>query len=711
MQFSSEALAAPFSILLLVLVAAGGLVVWWTWTRERRVAVGEAAVTLAGAALLSLFEDWCSFGAVEELLPSDCWTVAAVIAACTLATYARRPMVVWLEGMRRPAAEVVRALRDACIAVGVCIASAWVVDYVWLGTVASLPMGSFYATVLVLLALASFLFALGQRTGLLLWLVPVAAAGFGIAQHFVLLFKGAALLPSDLLAAGTAAAVVEGYEFVLTPQIAYGAMAAYACACACAFVWPGRPGTRRAAAANAVGNLLAAAVLAGSFCSAFSTVGIEDALGFSYSRWQPIETYRARGFVPSFVAVAQDLAVPEPDGYTDEGAAEDIAQLAAAYDAGMGAAPQRVEAAAQFEAVKPTVIAVMDESFADLSVYDAVRESGYAGPARFNALGDALVRGTLDVSVTGGGTANTEFEFLTGTSTAFLGSNKIAYQLYDFSRVDSLAGQLAEAGYAATAIHPQLGVNYQRSSVYREMGFGEFLDIDDFEGAPGYHAGATDAATFDKALQLLAADPAPRFVFDVTMQNHGGYDAGTVPEEDIVWYAPAGIEDEGLLWQLNTYLACIEASDRDLEAFIAQLRALDRPVVLVYFGDHQPSVSTALNDALHPGEDPAAHAARQYQTPYIVWANYDVAGCDQLSAWRESDPSLLAAQTLHLIGAPLSQYQKAQLVLSEQVPALHAVGYLGADGMRYALEAEGPFTGAVRQLERIQYFNFMRRVQ
>lgn len=711
MQFSHEALSAPFSILLLVLCGVAGFGAWWTWVRERRIALGEAAVSLAGAAVLSVLGDWCSQGAVEGLLPSDCWAVAVVVAAGALVSFARRPMIVWLEDMWRPAAEVLRALRDVVLVVGTCAASAWIVDYVWLDTAAELPVGSFYATFLVLLAFASFLYVLGQRTGLLLWLVPVAAAGFGIAQHFVVLFKGAALLPSDLLAAGTAAAVAEGYEFVLTPQIAYGIMAAFACACALSFVWPGHAGGKRSAALNAGANLIVAAALAGVFASTFSTTSIEEGLGFSYDRWQPITTYCARGFVPSFIAVAQDLAVPEPEGYTEDGAAADIARLAAAYDAGAGSSPQRLEAAAQFEALKPTVIAVMDESFADLSIYDAVREAGYAGPQRFNGLADALVRGTLDVSVSGGGTANTEFEFLTGTSTAFLGANKIAYQLYDFSHVDSLAGQFDGLGYGTTAMHPQLGVNYQRTSVYREMGFGEFLDIDDFEGAPGYHAGATDAATFGKALEVLASDDAPQFVFDVTMQNHGGYDAGTVPEEDVVWYTPAGVEDEGLLTQLNTYLACIEASDRDLEAFIAQLRSLDRPVVLVYFGDHQPSVSTGLNDTLYPGEEPAVHAQRQYQTPYIVWANYDVAGCDQLSAWRETDPALLAAQTLHLIGAPLSEYQKAQIVLSEQVPAVHAVGYLGADGLRYALESEGPFTGALSQLERIQYYNFMRRVQ
>lgn len=124
MQFSHEALSAPFSISLLVLVAVAAFTVWWTWTRERRVAVGEAVLSLACAAVLSVLEDWCSSGAVEGLLPSDCLTVAAVIAASALASFARRPMIVWLEGMRRPAAEVVRALRDAALMIGTCIASA-----------------------------------------------------------------------------------------------------------------------------------------------------------------------------------------------------------------------------------------------------------------------------------------------------------------------------------------------------------------------------------------------------------------------------------------------------------------------------------------------------------------------------------------------------------------------------------------------------------
>ena len=83
-------------------------------------------------------------------------------------------------------------------------------------------------------------------------------------------------------------------------------------------------------------------------------------------------------------------------------------------------------------------------------------------------------------------------------------------------------------------MHPQSAVNWKRSSVYEQLGFDRFLSIEDFESAPVYHSGATDASTYDKILELLEQDAAPQFIFDVTMQNHSGYGEGSVPAEDVV---------------------------------------------------------------------------------------------------------------------------------------------------------------------------------
>lgn len=114
---------------------------------------------------------------------------------------------------------------------------------------------------------------------------------------------------------------------------------------------------------------------------------------------------------------------------------------------------------------------------------------------------------------------------------------------------------------------------------------------------------------------------------------------------------------------MDEYVSLIRHSDEDLEYFIERLRELDRPVVLVFFGDHQPYLTQGYNDLWYPGEDAAEHARRVYQTDYVVWANYDIAGCDQVSEVDDVSASFLASEVAQLIGAPLTSFQKAHIEL------------------------------------------------
>lgn len=125
------------------------------------------------------------------------------------------------------------------------------------------------------------------------------------------------------------------------------------------------------------------------------------------------------------------------------------------------------------------------------------------------------------------------------------------------------------------------------------------------------------------------------------------------------------------------------------------IRNIGRPVVLVFFGDHQPSAATTLNDELYPQEDTASHAFRVYQSTYFVWANYEIAGNTELNVYDTVGANEIAAITLNKIGAPLTNYQKALLATRSDVPTINVAGYLGADGLRYNLESEdSPYTSA-----------------
>lgn len=686
------------------------------WLRHRRadMTLRQRARALcwplAFASYLLFMAYWCARGWIDLRVGTfgvALWT--AVQFACGVAVLGRRSVFEAIERLQPKRARQARAVRDACVLVGVGCASAWLVDAAWLGV--SHPVGAapFAYTASLLCIAAVALYLVGQRAGLLACLVPIAAAAFGIGQYFVVELKGTAVLPGDLLSLGTAAAVAGAYDFIFTPQIMVALGAAGVCVRALAFVRPGHVDAARRKMRAAMNLGVAAALIAG-LVGACATVNVGQLLGFTYDRLEPIETYRRYGFVPGFMALLQDLPIPVPEGYVSADAQALQDELAATFDAGLGSEPGRVAAMAQFEELRPSVVVVMNETFTDLSRYEGLRAAGYEGPQTFCSLPDTLRRGTLMTSVVGGGTANTEFEFLTGSSTAFIGLGKYPYQLYDLADVPSLPDQFAAMGYGTAAMHPQDRANYSRDVVYPALGFDMFMAQEAFEGAPWYHAGVRDRVTYDKVLELLEDEDAPQFVFDLTMQNHSGYELDTVPAHDVVRYEPEGVSDEELLDELGVYAACIRTSDDDLGYFIERLRELKRPVVLVFFGDHQPSMASALNDALYPGEDAFAHEMRTYESSYLVWANYEVAGAG-LPCDAEVGASQLAARVLYEIGAPLSAYQKAQLVLGRQVASINLLGYRGADGARYALDECGPYRAAIEQMQTVQYLNFGSIVQ
>ena len=403
--------------------------------------------------------------------------------------------------------------------------------------------------------------------------------------------------------------------------------------------------------------------------------------------WRPLDSYYREGFLPCFISSAQAIAPRKPAGYTVEGAQELLSQYAASYDAADGVSAERAQAVQQFNEEKPTVIAIMNETFADLSIYQNMH-ANYQGPEFFKSLGDTLQRGRLFVSAYGGGTANSEFEFLTGNSMSNLGSGVYPYTIYDLSRAENLAAQFKSLGYDTTAMHPNHATNWNRENVYKQFGFDRFLSINDFEGAETLRGMVTDRATYDKILDLLSSNSAPQFIFDVTMQNHSGYDTGLLPADKQQTYYIDGVSRP----DVDEYLSLIKESDDALRYFINRLRTLNRKVVLVFFGDHQPFFPSTYNDAWFTGEDDATHAERLWQTDYIIWANYPVAGRTETSATVDLSTNYLSANLMNLIGSPLTDYQKAHIELQKVIPVINATGFEDENQRWYLASASSDAT-------------------
>lgn len=556
------------------------------------------------------------------------------------------------------------------------------------------------------------LLLLSQGTGVGPSLGVGALFAIGTAQFYVREFKNAAILPGDLFALGTAAAVSGGYSYVFSDSVVLALVVAEADVCLLSLLQPPR---RTHRARSVLGHLLGSAASVAGLVALVTIPNYQAMYGVQTNRlyWYSMDCYQEQGFLTSFVMVAQNMPIQVPDGYTEEGARETEASYAETFDekhASNDAAAQE-----QFSSERPSVVVVMNETFSDLSLYESLAsEIGYAGPTYFRqGLTDALAKGELTVSVVGGGTCNTEFEFLTATSLAYVGDGKYPYSIYDLSGAPSIVHQFKELGYRTTAIHPNWPTNWKRNTVYPALGFDQFLSYDDgtFDGDEWYHNGISDEATYDHVLDLLRESDEPQFIFDVTMQNHGGYDKHNIPAEDLPGYRASKLtyEQNGML---NEYLACINKSDQALEKFIGELRELDRPVVLVFYGDHQPSIAPDIDDAYYPDEeDTMAHAQRQRKTCYAIWANYDVSGRDQESSSVTTSVDLLSSLALEQMGAPLTDYEKAKLAAHDDIQAMNTTGYLGADGLWYELEADGPYAQTFRDLAQVTYLEFGSKVR
>ena len=457
--------------------------------------------------------------------------------------------------------------------------------------------------------------------------------------------------------------------------------------------------TPRTVAAHAALGLAALA----AFCVWFNAADIEKDYGCTVDVWSSLDSYQQHGSLLCFLERSQLLTPHAPEGYTLEEAARIRSEKAAAalaaetIDEGQATAPD----------IKPAIVVIMNETFSDLSRYPNVAQS-YAGPSYFNSIDDVIAKGDCYVSAMGGGTCNSEFEYLTGSSMGLLGAGVYPYMLYDLKGADNMARYLSSLGYKTSAIHPAESENWRRDRVYKQLGFDEFHSIESFTDAEMFRGMVSDASTYDLVLELLAQDEGPQFIFDVTIASHGGYDTGTVPEEEMAHVPLDGEESV----ELNEYISCIERSDAELKDFMDELRLLDRPVVLCFFGDHQPGfVEWLSGEAFEEDQMPEIELVQnRYVTPYMVWTN-DAQLRRKVGAPTAEPTSLnyLGATTLKAAGLPLDEYFAFLSATKSEVPLINLNGYQDASGEWHYHGADSESSAAYAQLAMVEHNNLFEK--
>lgn len=325
----------------------------------------------------------------------------------------------------------------------------------------------------------------------------------------------------------------------------------------------------------------------------------------------------------------------------------------------------------EIEGEYPNIIVIMDEAFSDISVLGEFDTNEDYMPFVRSMLNGAenTVSGYLNVSVCGGNTANTEFEFLTGDTMAFLPTGSIPYQQYIKRKVPSIAGYLSEHGYDTYAQHPYYGSGWEREKVYPLLGFDKMNFVEDYVPRTIVRQYVSDESDFDMIIRTFEQkeEGKPAFIFNVTMQNHGGY---TSEYDDFVNDVCATEVDNQAL---NQYLSLVRLTDEKLRELVEYFDNQEEDTIIVFFGDHQPSDSVVAPIWKLNGKDSGSLSKEdselRYMVPYFIWANYDIDEAQN----EDTSVNYLGAKMLQYAGVPTSEYQNFLLELENYYPVISGV--------------------------------------
>lgn len=481
-----------------------------------------------------------------------------------------------------------------------------------------------------------------------------------IAVWLVYLFRGVPIVPWDIWAIGTAADVAISYRFVTDEYMIYGWII-YA-----GFQQIGSCFPKNKEKRNIIASLSLEIVMIVLYAE------------FFYNKlpvwlWDVHKAYTDEGFYAGFITHIKLASMKKPNGYVET----DIENLLKQYeDDNLSAPPIKAK----------NIIMIMNESYADLACLGAELQADYM-PFTHNLKEDAI-RASLVVPVFGGGTCNTEFEALTGNTCLYC--TQSPYMTVIRNDIPSLARTLKKQGFVCEAYHPGGVEAWNRNNVYRYMGFDTFNREVDGITHKQFGAYATDETDYDTVIKMFESRDAskPYFMFNVTIQNHGGFEPG---RENLV------ISDEAKLYpeyeDAQVYLSLVQESDRQLERLIAYFDKVDEPTLICFFGDHLPSLS---NDFLNQLTDGTGGRYNRYTTPFFIWANYDI----EEQELGDMSANYIAPLLLETAGADLNPYDKYLIDLKNTYPVVSVMGISDAKGQ--SIDEQSDDLNTYKQVEYYQ---------
>lgn len=431
---------------------------------------------------------------------------------------------------------------------------------------------------------------------------------FSIANYCVGIFRnGNAIMPSDIPALKTAMNVSSNYKIELPINsfkwISLAIICCVVTVCVCRMI----ENRMKIKTRICLGGLILVLTLSGY-------MGIDFKNGYykiNLDYWEISNSYYKYGIPVTFLTLCQNTKVKKPENYKKES----VIEVYNTYDDNNNR-EQNIT-----DDKRPTVIAIMNESWSDLNIIHDFESNPDYMPF-WHSFVTPVMKGDLLVSVHGSRTCNTEFEFLTGASMRNLPRWSYPYQQYSLKTLPSLAREFKNNGYDTVAIHPGKPENWNRKNALLNLGFDRFIDKNDFIDPEYIGYFISDKSCYDKIIEEFKNKEKEKFIFAVTIQNHGGYNSSRFNNDEMVQLGS----------ELNTYtdareyLTLIQKADQALESLFTYFEKIDEPVIICIFGDHQPYLDEEFYEKLYGHslkELSSEEEEKRYMTPYLIWSNYD----------------------------------------------------------------------------------------
>lgn len=536
-----------------------------------------------------------------------------------------------------------------------------------------------------------FVFFIAGRTSISMAICVSAIAIIGVGNYFVVMFRSNPIVPWDIYSFETAMSVADNYVFSVD-----WALAEHIAMFILMLIVGVRTNIRLNKKILRPILTVAMCIPAYFYISYLWQDNLERNTGLNDTLFNAKYMHSKDGFFVSFILDTHFLQIEEPKNYSDEYALSLLNE-------------QEVEKVETPEEL-PDIIAIMDETFSDPAVLGEFETNKDYMPFVHSILRGEVantISGYADVSVLGGNTANSEFEFLTGNSMAFFPNGSVPYLQYIRDGISTIVPQLEEYGYTTYGTHPYRAKGWNREFIYDLMGF----DYRYFQGSFPFEDKlrnyVSDEADFKSILEWRNNTEGPFFMFNVTMQNHSNY-GGDFDNFDpqIV----AKFKNTYSNKYLNKYLSLMYETDQDVASLLSELSQSDRKTIVVFWGDHQPNDYVVRPIYKEYGLDFDNQTYEQQQqrqkTPFFIWANYDI----QEQTNVEISLNYLNILLFETAGLQLDEYQTFRKNLWQgQIPMMNAVGYRNDDGdlVEYD-DAPEEIQNLLNEYQNIQYYRMER---